>query len=159
MPPKQNSNNKTCPGSSKMQYFQFALRALVISLMGGLLVACSTPVYYLPVRTASIVDVHTTQRVVETPNGAGAVLGALLGGAAGNQVGKGRGKKVATVLGATAGAVAGASVNAPRHTVPASYLLMRDDQSGEFFNVTLDGVWQTGMKVRYSNRDGQFVLR
>lgn len=135
------------------------VRTIAISVIAVILAACAAPVYHLPVRTASIVDVHSTQREVVAPNGAGALLGALLGGAAGNQVGKGKGKKVATLLGATAGAVVGASVNAQRNTVPASYLLMRDDENGEFFNITLDGVWKTGMKVRYTKQDGRFILR
>ncbi|MEM8515144.1 outer membrane lipoprotein SlyB [Massilia sp. MP_M2] len=152
-------NNKICHGTFNMYSFCRSLRVAAVGIFVCFSAACATPVYTLPVRTASIVDVHPTQRVIAAPNAGGALIGALLGGVAGNQVGKGRGKKVATLLGAVAGAAAGAGVNAQRNTVPASYLLMRDDQSGEFFNVTLDGVWQTGMKVRYSNRDGGFVLR
>lgn len=142
-----------------MYKFCRRLRIAAVGLLVSFVAACATPVYTLPVRTASIVDVHATQRVIAAPNAGGALIGALLGGVAGNQVGKGRGKKVATLLGAAAGAAAGAGFNAQRNSIPASYLLMRDDQSGEFFNVTLDGVWQAGMKVRYSNSNGGFVLR
>lgn len=136
--------------------FQRIVVAVVV-LIG--VAGCMTPVYHLPVRTATVVDVHTSMREVVRPNGIGALVGALIGGAAGNQVGKGGGRKLATAAGLAAGAVAGASMGAEKSYVSTSYIVMRDDESGEFFNVTFDGAWKSGMKVRYSNQGGRFVFR
>jgi outer membrane lipoprotein SlyB len=134
-------------------------RAAVIALTVILTGCANTPLFAGPVHTATIVDVSYTTREVKSPSVGGALIGALIGGAAGNKIGGGNGKKVATVLGAAAGGVAGAAAGAKTNTVPATYVLLRDDESGALFNATLDGTWKSGTHIRYTNKDGRFALR
>ncbi len=133
-------------------------RVLAIAVL-GITSACAT-VADLPVRTGTISESQASLKQVFKPSAAGAAVGAAAGGVAGNQIGKGRGKKAATALGVLAGATAGMAMAGTKEMVPVSMVAFRDDSTGEVFRGTLDGAWQTGMKIRFSvTADNKIVIR
>ena len=136
-----------------------AIKLLLSAVLLCVLAACATHTQQLPLRTATVIEARQSMRAVTTPSLGGAAVGAAVGGVAGNQIGKGSGRKVATVLGLAGGTAIGAAAGSRTSMVPTTWVVLRDDVTGEVLNTDLDGAWQVGMRVRFSISGEKFVMR
>lgn len=134
--------------------------SIVAALSAAWLVGCVSPYQNLPVRTGTVIETQQSLRQEFQPSAGGAAAGAAVGGVAGHQIGKGNGRKVATVVGVLGGAAVGGTVAGTTKMVPYSIVAFRDNETGQMYEVAMDGPWRPGMVIRYSlTGEGKLVLR
>jgi outer membrane lipoprotein SlyB len=128
--------------------FSLFLLGLFIVTFSG----CSTvdPRASLPIHYGVIVDAKMSYKPSTQSNSGSVWLGAGVGGVVGHQMGKGNGKKVMTGVGALLGAALASNSTEKSVMVPATVVMIKDDDTGALYHIMLDGNWRTGMAIRYS---------
>lgn len=129
-----------------------------ITMSASLLMVACASYSSLPISTGTIINADRTQVEVVTPSVGGAAVGAAAGGVIGHQIGNGNGKKAATIAGVLLGGLSGANAASTKTMQPASLVQIRDDQTNAIYSTRLMGVWNTGMKIRYSVTDQNKII-
>ena len=104
----------------------------------------------LPIHYGAIVDAKMSYKQSTQSNSGNVLVGAGIGGVVGHQMGKGNGKKVMTGVGALLGAALASNSSEKAVMVPATVVMIKDDDTGTLYHIMLDGNWRTGMAIRYS---------
>lgn len=116
----------------------------------------------LPLKTGYVVESIPTTKKKADPD-AKTALGAVAGGAAGvaigNQIGKGNGRKAARIVGGLLGAATGAAIATPMIDVPASLLVISDDQTGEHYRLVVEGRVSKGSRITYRTHDNTVYVQ